>query len=103
METRVRKQVCASQELPTIKSLLQELQRANTQLDQERAQCEALKQEHRVELEALVVERTQELQAANLNLRMQMAERRAAARGSPSIGNNNTLTGIRRGNVLTAC
>ncbi|MBL4899657.1 MAG: EAL domain-containing protein [Colwellia sp.] len=78
METRVRKQVCASQELPTIKSLLQELQRANTQLDQERAQCEALKQEHRVELEALVVERTQELQAANLNLRMQMAERRKA-------------------------
>lgn len=61
-----------------IKSLLLELQSTNKQLEQERVQREAVKQEHRMELEALVAERTQELQAANLNLRMQIAERRKA-------------------------
>jgi diguanylate cyclase (GGDEF)-like protein len=75
MELRANKQVCESQELTKINSLLDELQLVNRQLDQERAQRETLKHEHRVELETLVVERTQELQAANLNLRMQMAER----------------------------
>ncbi|MDX2368145.1 MAG: EAL domain-containing protein [Colwellia sp.] len=78
MELKVNKQVCASQNSPKIKSLLQELQLVNTQLDKERTQSEALKQAHCVELDALVAERTQELQAANLNLRMQMAERRKA-------------------------
>lgn len=78
METRVNKQVASSEELPHIKSLLQELQLVNTQLEREKAQCEALKQKHREELESLVAERTQELQAANLNLRMQVAERRKA-------------------------
>lgn len=78
MELRVKKQVCASQELTKINSLLHELQLVNTQLDLERAQRETLKHEHRVQLETLVAERTQELQAANLNLRMQMAERRKA-------------------------
>ncbi|WP_114326127.1 putative bifunctional diguanylate cyclase/phosphodiesterase [Candidatus Colwellia aromaticivorans] len=78
MELKVKKQVCASQEWPNIKSLVKELQLVNTRLDHEKAQYEALKQEHRVELEALVVERTQELQAENLNLRMQMSERRKA-------------------------
>ena len=58
--------------------MLQALQLVNTQLDQERAQCEALKQEHRDELNVLVAERAQELEAANLNLRMQMAERHKA-------------------------
>jgi diguanylate cyclase (GGDEF)-like protein len=78
MELRANKQVCESQELTKINSLLDELKLVNRQLDQERAQRETLKHEHRVELETLVVERTQELQAANLNLRMQMAERRKA-------------------------
>lgn len=78
METRVKKQACASQELPKIKSLQQELQSLSAQLAQEKAQREALKYEHRVELDTLVAERTQELQAANLNLRMQIAERRKA-------------------------
>ncbi|MBL4823247.1 MAG: EAL domain-containing protein [Colwellia sp.] len=78
METRVKKQVYALQEISKIKSLQAELQLVNRQLEQERSQREALKQEHRVELEALVAERTQELQAANFNLRKQMAERRKA-------------------------
>ena len=66
------------QELTKIDSLLHELQLVNTQLDQERVQQEALKHMHREELEALVAERTEDLQTANLNLRMQMAERRKA-------------------------
>lgn len=78
METRVKKRVCISQELPEVESLLKELQLVNMQLSQEKTKCAALKQEHRTELEAVVAERTQELQAANLNLRMQMAERRKA-------------------------
>jgi len=78
METREKKQIYASQEQPKLKSLQQKLQLANAQLDQEIAKREVLKQKHRVELDVLVVERTQELQAANLNLRMQMAERRKA-------------------------
>lgn len=78
MDTREKKQICAPQELPKLKSLQQKLQLANAQLDQEIAKREVLKQKHRVELDALVAERTQELQAANLNLRMQMAERRKA-------------------------
>jgi len=78
METREKKQIYASQELPKLKSLQQKLLLANAQLDQEIAKRDALKQKHRVELDLLVAERTQELQAANLNLRMQMAERRKA-------------------------
>jgi diguanylate cyclase (GGDEF)-like protein len=78
MELRIKKQVSTSQESPKVKSLQKELQVVNTLLDQEKAQRESLKQEHRIELEALVAERTQELQAANVNLRMQMVERRKA-------------------------
>jgi diguanylate cyclase (GGDEF)-like protein len=78
MELRANKQVCESQELTKINSLLDELQLVNRQLDQEKAQGETLKHEHRVELETLVAERTEELQAANLNLRMQVAEKRKA-------------------------
>lgn len=78
METRVKKRVCTSQELPEVESLLKELQIVKMQLNQEKTKSTALKQEHRTELEAVVAERTQELQAANLNLRMQMAERRKA-------------------------
>lgn len=78
METREKKQVYASQEQAKLKSLQQKLQLANAQLDQEIAKREVLKQKHRVELDVLVAERTQELQAANLNLRMQMVERRKA-------------------------
>ncbi len=78
METGEKKQVYASQELPKLKSLQQKLQLVNAQLEQEIAKREVLKQKHRVELDVLVAERTQELQAANLNLRMQMVERRKA-------------------------
>jgi len=78
METGGKKQVYASQEQPKLKSLQQKLQLVNAQLEQEIAKREVLKQKHRVELDVLVAERTQELQAANLNLRMQMAERRKA-------------------------
>lgn len=78
METGEKKQVYASQEQSKLKLLQQKLQLANAQLDQEIAKREVLKQKHRVELDVLVAERTQELQAANLKLRMQMAERRKA-------------------------
>lgn len=70
-------------EYATLKSsqvqvLLQDLHSVKEQLKQEKAYSERLKQEYRLELETLVAERTQELHAANLNLRMQMAERRKA-------------------------
>jgi diguanylate cyclase (GGDEF)-like protein len=78
MELRVNKQVCESEELTEINLLLHELQLVNRQLNQEKEQREILKHEHRVELETLVAERTQELQTANLNLRMQMAEKHKA-------------------------
>jgi diguanylate cyclase (GGDEF)-like protein len=78
MELKVNKQVYASQELTKINSLLHELQLVNAQLAQEIAEHEALKHSHDFELEALVAERTQELQNVNLNLRMQMAEKRKA-------------------------
>lgn len=78
MDPRAKKQDCLAQELPKVSSLLAELEIVKSQLAQERAQREVLKREHHVELEALVAERTQELQAANLNLRMQIDERRKA-------------------------
>ncbi len=78
MESRSKQQASAPQELCKVKSLLQELQQANEQLELEKAQRKVLEQQHLKELETLVAERTQELQAANLNLRMQMAERRKA-------------------------
>ncbi len=78
MDPRIIEQENALQGSSKVKSLLRDLNLAREQLEQEKAYCEALKQEHRLKLEALVVERTQELQATNLNLRMQMAERRKA-------------------------
>jgi len=78
MEPRIKQQPSAPQELRKVKSLLQELQQANEQLEQEKAQRKVLERQHLKELETLVAERTQELQAANLNLRMQIAERRKA-------------------------
>ncbi len=78
MEPRIYKPERPDLQNSKLKSLLDDLNLLNEQLVEERANCEALKQEHRLELEALVAERTQELQAANLNLRMQMAERRKA-------------------------
>lgn len=78
MEPRVTKQPSEPQELREVKSLLQELRQTNEKLDHEKAQRKKLENQHLKELESLVAERTQELQAANLNLRMQIAERRKA-------------------------
>jgi len=78
MEPRINKQECAIQESSKVQSLLDELNLVNEKLEQEKAHCDVLKQRHRMELEALVADRTQDLQAANLNLRMQIAERRKA-------------------------
>jgi diguanylate cyclase (GGDEF)-like protein len=47
---------------------------------------------HREELEALVAERTEDLQTANLNLRMQMAERRKAEQQLYFEANHDALT-----------
>jgi diguanylate cyclase (GGDEF)-like protein len=92
MEPRVEKQVCTSQELPKIKSIEQELQLVNMQLEREKAKRKALKQKHREELDALVAERTRELQAANLNLRRQMAERSKAEQQLYFEAHHDTLT-----------
>ncbi len=78
MEPRAKQQASAPQELRKVKLLLQELQQANEELEQEKAQRRILEQRHLQELETLVADRTRELQAANLNLRMQIAERRKA-------------------------
>jgi diguanylate cyclase (GGDEF)-like protein len=78
MELRVNKQLGKSEELTQINLLLHELQLVKMQLNQEKEKRKVLKHEHRVELETLVAERTEELQAANLNLRMQMAEKHKA-------------------------
>jgi len=78
MEPRINEQECVTQESSRVQSLLSDLNLVNEQLEQEKALCDELKQKHRMELEALVADRTQDLQAANLNLRMQIAERRKA-------------------------
>jgi len=78
MEPRVERQPSSPQELRNVETLLHELQHVSEQLEQEKAQRQVLEQQHLKELEALVTARTQELQAANLNLRMQIAERRKA-------------------------
>jgi diguanylate cyclase (GGDEF)-like protein len=78
MEPRTKNQECATLESSKIQVLLQDLNLANELLKKEKACNEALKIEYRLELETLVAERTQKLEAANLNLRMQMAERRKA-------------------------
>lgn len=56
-------------------SLLQDLQNANELIIQEKALSEALGKKHQLALEVVAAEHAQELQAANLNFRMQMAER----------------------------
>jgi len=78
MEPRINELECAQDLSSEVRSLLKDLHLANELLELEKAHCDAVKQKHRLELEALVGERTQELQAANLNLRMQIAERRKA-------------------------
>ena len=78
MEPGIDEQECVAQERSKVRSLFEDLNLANELLALEKAHCKALKQKHQVELETLVAERTQDLQAANLNLRMQMAERRKA-------------------------
>jgi len=78
MEPRIESQECEALDSSKVQLLLQDLNSVKEQLKKERAYSDALKQEHCKELEALVAERTQELQASNLNLRMQMAERRKA-------------------------
>lgn len=78
MEPRQKHQLNAPQELRNVKTLLQKLQKANENLSQEKTQRKELEEQHLKELETLVAERTQELEAANLNLRMQIAERRKA-------------------------
>lgn len=78
MEPRIENQKCVTLANSKVQILLQDLNLVTEQLKKEKAYSEALKQEYLVELEALVAERTQELHTANLNLRMQMAERRKA-------------------------
>jgi len=78
MEPRIYQQKCVTTKSSKVKSLLNDLNLANERLELEKAHCNALKQKHQLDLEALVTERTQDLQAANLNLRMQIAERRKA-------------------------
>lgn len=92
MEPRINEQECLSQDSSTVKSLLKDLNLSNELLADERAHCKALKQKHQLELEALVAERTQELQAANLNLRMQIAERRKAEQQLYFEAHHDTLT-----------
>ncbi|MDP7592912.1 MAG: EAL domain-containing protein [Litorilituus sp.] len=74
MEPRAKKQTTPQE----LKLLLKELQQANEKLKQEKVQRKLQEEQHLKELESIVAERTQELQAANLNLRMQISERRKA-------------------------
>ncbi len=91
MEPRAKLQT-EPQELREVKSLLMELQQANEKLEQEKIQRKTLEEQHLKELETLVAERTQELQAANLNLRMQIAERRKAEQQLYFDAHHDTLT-----------
>jgi diguanylate cyclase (GGDEF)-like protein len=78
MEPRIKDQKRSEVESTQVRTLMKNLTRAKEQLDAEKANNEALKQEYRLKLDTVVEERTQELQSANLNLRMQIAERRKA-------------------------
>lgn len=78
METRINEQDSENLESSKVQLLLQELNLVKQQLQKQEAYNQTLKLEHKRDLEALVSERTQDLQKANLNLRMQMAERRKA-------------------------
>ncbi len=92
MEPRIYEQECITQERAKLQSLLRELRFVNERLELEKAYCETLKQKHQLELEALVTERTQDLQTANLNLHMQMAERRKAEQQLYFEANHDALT-----------
>ncbi len=78
MEPRIKQQKYVVQDSSMVQALLCDLNLAKEQLVLEKAYCDALKQNHQLELEALVAERTQDLQAVNLNLHRQIAERRKA-------------------------
>jgi len=78
MEPRIENQECTELESLKVQNLFQDLNLVSEQLKKEKAYSEALKKEHLLDLEALVAVRTQELHAANLNLRMQIDERRKA-------------------------
>lgn len=78
MKPRIDNQECLELEKSKVQGLLHDLNLVNEQLKKEQTYSEKLTQEYRSELEAVVAERTKELQAANLKLRMQMAERRKA-------------------------
>lgn len=92
MEPRIINQERAEVESTEVHFLLQELNFAKEQLKAEKAQNEALKKEYRAELDTLVSERTQKLQSANLNLRMQIAERRKAEQQLYFEAHHDTLT-----------
>jgi diguanylate cyclase (GGDEF)-like protein len=94
MEPMAKKVASTPPELCKVNSLRQELQQANEQLEQERALREELKQQRLKLLETLVAERTQELQLANLNLRMQIAERHKAEQQLYFDAHHDTLTGL---------
>ena len=78
METRITEQNSEKLDSSKVQLLLQELNSVKEQLKIQVANNQSLKQDHVRDLEVLVAERTQDLQKANLNLRMQMAERRKA-------------------------
>jgi diguanylate cyclase (GGDEF)-like protein len=76
MEPRINDKKSAVDE--STQNILLELNSVKEELAKEKAHTAILKHDYRLELDSLVAERTQELQNANLNLRMQMAERRKA-------------------------
>lgn len=78
MEPRIEEHEYTALESSRVQSLLLELNLLKKKLTQQEVHREVLEHEYRLELDALVADRTRELQSANLNLRMQMAERRKA-------------------------
>ena len=78
MEPRIKEHDDVALESSQVQSLRQELGLLKDQLTRQNIRAEQLAQAYHLELDNLVAERTKELQSANLNLRMQIAERRKA-------------------------
>jgi diguanylate cyclase (GGDEF)-like protein len=76
MKPRIKSQDLLDFNSTEVRTLLKKVDSLNDELEKANSYNEALAQEHHLQLESLVAERTQTLQAEILNLRMQLSKNR---------------------------
>ena len=92
METRIKEQEFIALQSSKIKDLLHELNVVNKQLEQQKLFNDSLVEQHRLEVDALVADRTKELEFANVKLRKQIVEGRKAEQQLYFDAHHDTLT-----------